>query len=93
MEKCLAAAREGSRVAYPHGVEPVPHEHEGVELMAYDAVSGLREFDHLNRAIECVAEFQVPIAGTYALANAGEAHERIEQGHVLGKIVLQIDES
>jgi NADPH:quinone reductase-like Zn-dependent oxidoreductase len=94
LEKCLAAAREDSRVAYPHGVEPVPREHQGVKLLAYDAVSGLREFDRLHRAIESAAsEFQVPVAATYTLANAREAHERIEQGHVLGKIVLRIDES
>jgi hypothetical protein len=33
----------------------------------------------------------VPIGATFALGEAAKAHERIEQGHVLGKIVLRID--
>ena len=92
LEKCLEATRAGSRVAYPNGVEPVPREHKGLELLAYDAVSGIREFDHLNRAIESVPEFQVPIAETFTLDSADKAHERIEQGHVLGKIVIRVSE-
>lgn len=92
LEKCLEATREGSRVAYPNGVEPVPREHHGVELLAYDAVSGIREFDHLQRAIETVPEFQVPIAEIFTLDTADKAHERIEHGHVLGKIVIRVSE-
>ena len=92
LEKCLETTREGSRVAYPNGVEAVPREHDGVELLAYDAVSGIREFDHLHRAIENVPEFQVPIAKAFTLDRADRAHERIEQGHVLGKIVIRVSE-
>ena len=93
LEKCLKATREGSRVAYPNGVEPIPQERKGVKLLSYDAASGIREFDHLNRAIEAVSpEVQVPIADTYSLENAAKAHERIEKGHVLGKIVIRIDD-
>jgi NADPH:quinone reductase-like Zn-dependent oxidoreductase len=32
---------------------------------------------------------RVPIAAVYPLAQAAEAHERLEAGHVLGKIVLR----
>jgi hypothetical protein len=32
----------------------------------------------------------VPIAAAYALAEAARAHERLSQGHMLGKIVLRI---
>ena len=93
LEKCLEASRAGTRVAYPNGVEPLPRERDGLELLAYDAVSGIREFDHLHRTIENVPEFQVPIAEAFTLDRADKAHERIEQGHVLGKIVIRMNES
>jgi len=33
---------------------------------------------------------QVPIAAVFSLEDAAKAHERLERGHVLGRIVLQI---
>jgi len=32
----------------------------------------------------------VPIVAEYPLADAAKAHERLEAGHVLGKVVLRI---
>ena len=88
-QKCLDATRDGSRVAYPNGVEPVPRKRKGTEMLSYDAVAGIREFERLNRAV-MDANLEVPIAATYPLASAAKAHKRIEEGHVLGKIVLRI---
>ena len=88
-QKCLDATRDGSRVAYPNGVEPVPRKRKGTEMLSYDAVAGIREFERLNRAV-MDANLEVPIAATYTLASAAKAHKRIEEGHVLGKIVLRI---
>jgi hypothetical protein len=42
-------------------------------------------------AIEAV-KLQVPIAAAFSLGDAGKAHERIAEGHVLGKIVLRTRE-
>jgi NADPH:quinone reductase-like Zn-dependent oxidoreductase len=58
-------------------------------LIPYDAVPGVREFNHLEKAIEA-AKLKVPIAAEFPLGRASQAHERLEQGHVLGKIVLDI---
>src|SRR6266850_1513779 len=91
-QKCLDATRDGSRVAYPNGVEPVPRKRKGVEMLSYDAVVGMREFERLNRAL-MDARQKIPIAATYSLASAARAHERIEEGHVLGKIVLRVRQS
>ena len=88
-QKCLDATRDGSRVAYPKGVEPVPRKRKGTEMLAYDAVAGVVEFERLNRAV-VDANLEVPIAATYNLASAAEAHKRIEEGNVLGKIALRI---
>jgi NADPH:quinone reductase-like Zn-dependent oxidoreductase len=91
-EKCLEATRDGARVAYPNGVEPVPRKRKGRKMLSYDAVSGIREFERLNRAV-VESNIEVPIAATYTLASAAKAHERIEKGHVLGKIVIRISEA
>jgi NADPH:quinone reductase-like Zn-dependent oxidoreductase len=37
-----------------------------------------------------VAKLHVPIAAVFPLDQAARAHERLEQRHVLGKIVLRI---
>ncbi len=89
LESCLDALRDRGRVAYPNGIEPEPRRRPGIRITSYDAVAGAREFKHLNEAVEG-CDLQVPIADAYPLVDARKAHERIEEGHVLGKIVLRI---
>jgi NADPH:quinone reductase len=89
LERCLALVRKGGRVAFPNGVEPEPKRRRGVRLSAYDAVAGPPEFARLERAVT-EARLRVPIAAIYPLAQAAKAHARLERGHVLGRIVLQI---
>jgi len=50
---------------------------------------GAQEFERLKRAIEAV-KLEVPIAAEFPLAQAAKAQERVEAGHILGKIVLRI---
>ncbi len=61
----------------------------GIEIISYDAVPGVAEFERLNEATER-AKLVVPIAAEYPLAEAAKAHERLAAGHVLGKIVLRV---
>jgi NADPH:quinone reductase-like Zn-dependent oxidoreductase len=89
LERCLELIRPGGRVAYPNGVEPEPRRRRNVHMTPYDAVAGPREFEELDHAVEEV-HLQVPIEAVYPLDRAAEAHARVEQGHVLGRIVLQI---
>jgi NADPH:quinone reductase len=91
LERALDAVRRQGRVAYPNGIEPEPTKRRGIKFIPYDAVSGVHEFERLNRAVES-ARLKVPIAETYPLAKAAKAHERLAEGHVLGKIVLRIHE-
>jgi NADPH:quinone reductase-like Zn-dependent oxidoreductase len=81
--------RPNGRVAYPNGVEPKPKKRAKIRVMGYDAIAGPKEFARLNRAVD-EARLQVPIAATYSLAQAARAHQRIERGHILGRIVLRI---
>ena len=75
--------------AYPNGVEPEPKKRRGVKIVSYDAVAGVRQFERLGRAVD-EAELEVPISDAYELADAAKSHERLAEGHVLGKIVLMV---
>jgi NADPH:quinone reductase len=89
LELCIKQVREGGRIVYPNGVEPKPRRRKKIQLTAYDGVVGSREFKRLERAVE-ETNLRVPLAATYPLGQVARAHERIEKGHVLGRIVLQI---
>jgi NADPH:quinone reductase-like Zn-dependent oxidoreductase len=89
LERCIDALRPGGQVAFPYGVEPEPKARTGVPIIRYNAIPGVQEFERLNRAIEAV-KLQVPIAAQFPLAEAAKAQERVEAGHILGKIVLRI---
>ncbi len=86
LERCIAALREGGKIAYPNGVA-MP---DGVTATAFDGVPNPAAFARLNAVVD-ESPFDVPIAGTYSLDDASEAHRRLERGHVLGKIVLVVD--
>jgi NADPH2:quinone reductase len=86
LERCIAALRDGGRIAYPNGV-PVP---AGVAAIAFDGVPNPAAFARLNALID-ERPFEVPIAAMYSLDDAAEAHRRLERGHVRGKIVLVAD--
>jgi NADPH:quinone reductase-like Zn-dependent oxidoreductase len=90
LERCLDALRGGGRLAYPNGVEPEPKKRRDIEFVTYDAVAGVRQFDKLGRAVE-EARLKVHILAPYTLSDAARAHQRLAEGHTLGKIVLRID--
>jgi len=89
LERCLDALRPGGHVAFPEGVEPEPKARDGVAVIRYNAIPEVQEFERLNHAIEA-AKLEVPIAAEFPLAEAAKAQERVEAGHILGKIVLRI---
>src|ERR1700689_691587 len=82
LEKCVALVRKGGCIAFPHGVGPEPKRRRGVRVLAYDAMAGPREFEHLERAA-AEARLRVPIARVFSLAQSANAHARLERGHVL----------
>jgi NADPH2:quinone reductase len=88
MDQCIDLIRSSGRLAYPSGVEPEPKKLRGVHIVPYDA-AGLKEFTSLNRGVTA-ARLRAPIAASYPLEQAAEAHRRLAAGHVLGKIVLRV---
>ena len=89
LTRLLEALRRGGRVAFPNGIEPAPRKRRGLSIKSYDASPGVREFERLGRAI-AAARLKVPIAASYPLQKAAKAHERLDEHHVLGKIVLRV---
>ena len=87
--RCLDVLRKGGRLAYPNGVEPALEKRRGLKIIPYDAKAGVREFERLNTVIK-KARLKVPIAAEFSLEDAAKAHQRIEQGQVLGKIILRV---
>jgi NADPH:quinone reductase-like Zn-dependent oxidoreductase len=90
LERAIDAVRKGGRVAYPSGVRPEPKPRVGITIVRYDAIPGVQEYERLNRAIGEV-KLEVPtIEAEFPLAEAAQAQERVEAGHILGKIVLRV---
>jgi NADPH:quinone reductase-like Zn-dependent oxidoreductase len=90
LDRCIEALRPGGRIAYPYGVTPEPKARDDTgAVIRYNAIPGPQEFERLNRAIEAV-NLKVPIQAEFPLAEADKAQERVEAGHILGKIVLRV---
>jgi NADPH:quinone reductase-like Zn-dependent oxidoreductase len=89
LERCIDALRHDGRgrVAYLYGVEPIPKPRFGISMILYSFTSNRPELERLNKTVEA-ARAQVPVAAQYPLDAAAAAHERLEAGHVLGKIAI-----
>ena len=74
--------------AYPNGVEPKPSR-PGHRVLAFDGGMSREAFERLNTAI---GPRTIPLrVHTFPFTEVVEAHRRIEQGHVIGKIVLHFE--
>ena len=93
LEHCIDTLRHDGygRVAYLYGMEPLPRPRLGIRMTLYNFIGGAHELERLNEAAEA-AKLRVPVAAEYPLAQAAEAHRRLEAGHLLGKIALVVRE-
>ena len=83
----LSHLKAGAPFAYPNGVEPKPHS-SGHTALTFDGEMSRAAIERLNAAI---ASQTIPLrVQEFPLNHVVEAHQRIEQGHVAGKIVLRI---
>jgi NADPH2:quinone reductase len=89
LEDCLDLVKRGGRIAWPNGIWPEPKKRRTVRMSSYNAETGTHAFERLERAI-IEARLKVPIAAEFSLAEAAKAHERLGEGHVLGRIVFRI---
>jgi hypothetical protein len=42
-----------------------------------------------QRTVSLAGKIRIPIAASYPLGKAAQAHRRLDRGHVLGRMVLQ----
>lgn len=89
LESCLDLVRSDGRIAFPNGVWPEPRKRRNIQVLSYNGEPGQRQFERLEHAA-VEARLTVPIAGIFPLEQAVKAHERLEEGHILGRIVLKI---
>jgi NADPH:quinone reductase len=87
LEEYLQLVRQGGRIAFPYGVTPEPRERSGISVNGYDLKAGPSELTRMTQ-LSTKAHLRVPIAATYSLDEAAKAHQRLQEGHVLGRIVL-----
>jgi NADPH:quinone reductase-like Zn-dependent oxidoreductase len=89
LEKLVEKVKRGGYVIYPNGVEPEPEAPPGARAKSFDAEAGPEEFAQLSRAVK-PAKLRVPIDKQYPLVRAADAHRRIENEHVIGRLVLAV---
>lgn len=89
LERCLDFMRLKGRVVHPNGIDPVPKARPTFRVRAFDAIASPDEFDKLNRHLGN-GHLRVPIAASYPLGKAAQAHRRLEREHVLGRMIFQV---
>jgi NADPH:quinone reductase-like Zn-dependent oxidoreductase len=89
LERCLDFMRPRGRVVHPNGIEPVPRERPTFRVRAYDAIANPRAFDELSRHLGN-GRIRVPVAATYPLGRAAQAHRRLDREQALGRMVLKV---
>jgi NADPH:quinone reductase len=88
LNEALKHLKEGGKIAFPNGVEPIPEVRADVKVIAYDGVPNTEIFDHLNELIE-TGKFTVEISRTYAMDEMGQAMKDVQKHH-LGKLALSV---
>jgi NADPH:quinone reductase len=91
LERCIDALRTDGygRVAYLYGMDPLPKPRLGIQMLLYSYIADQRELTRLNEAVEA-AKLRVPVAAQFPLADAAQAHARLDRGHLQGKIAIII---
>jgi NADPH:quinone reductase len=92
LEHCIGTLRKdgAGRIAYLYGVEPQPRSRFGVTSTVYSYTANPQKFASLNDAVQ-KSGLEVVVAAEYPLDEAAAAHQRLEHGGLLGKVVLRID--
>lgn len=88
LDVAIGTLREGGRLAFPNGIDPVPAAGPGLKVIPYSMKLAPGALDKLDRAIDA-APFTVRVAQIFPLDRAEEAQRALGEHHV-GKIVLQM---
>lgn len=80
--------RSGGRIAYPNGVNPLPHACPGINISGYNGEPDPEIINRLNSLINS-GKLKAHVDKIFLLENAYEAHEVLAK-HYLGKLCLQV---
>jgi NADPH:quinone reductase-like Zn-dependent oxidoreductase len=87
-EEAIAGLRRGGRLVSL--ASPAPEQRDGYEIhYIFVRPSGYDLGEHISPLVQ-EGRLRPHVAEVYPLERAAEAHERLEQGHVRGKLVLTI---
>lgn len=89
LEEAITGVREGGRIAFPHGVQPVPVGPSGVDVIGYDGTVDREVLDRLNGLIGS-GPFTVQITKRFPLEDAAAAHTWLS-GHHPGRTILVVE--
>lgn len=87
-EASLRAIKNSGRIAWPHGVVPVPVARPSATLSYYNGDRSRAATDRLNAIIEA-SSFEVHIAQTFGLEHIAQAHRTLSD-HYVGKLALAV---
>jgi NADPH:quinone reductase-like Zn-dependent oxidoreductase len=87
-DELLGLVRQGGRIAYPNGVEPVPSPRNGTTMQAYDGYHGHDALERLSGLV-AAGPFHVEVSRTYALDDAPQALRDVKKHH-LGKLAVRV---
>ncbi|SDF30569.1 NADPH:quinone reductase [Cellulosimicrobium cellulans] len=87
-ERSLRAVKASGRIAWPHGVLPVPARPPAARLSHYDGDRSRRALERLN-AVVAASSFEVHVARTFPLERVQDAHAALRD-HYVGKLALRV---
>ncbi|WP_219722008.1 quinone oxidoreductase family protein [Microbacterium aurantiacum] len=87
-ERALRAVKDSGRIAWPHGVHPLPSDALRQKVSFYDGDRSRSAAERLNAIIDS-SDFEVHIARTFALDDAPSAHRALGD-HYVGKLALRV---
>ncbi|WP_422215011.1 quinone oxidoreductase family protein [Microbacterium sp.] len=87
-ERALRALTDSGRIAWPHGVHPLPSDALGSRVSFYDGDRSRAAAEGLNAIIDS-SDLEVHIARTFALDDAPSAHRALGD-HYIGKLALRV---
>jgi NADPH2:quinone reductase len=87
-QRAVDALRDGGRAAYPNGIQSVPRNRSGVQLIGYNGDPDKEIIGRLEHLIGS-EPFCVHLARIFPLERAADAHRALDE-HYLGKLALRV---
>src|SRR5260221_3057900 len=88
LQRCIDTLKKGGHALFPNGIEPEPRKRKNIRIKSYNDEATTEAFGALHRAI-VATKLEVPIARSFPLERAANAHRLVERGHLLGRVIFR----